>query len=74
MLLVTIQRETANEGLFAGANGAALLASACELAFYTVKCSVLNAEELRREGGLEQLATSLYRYVRACVYLSIYPC
>ena len=30
-----------------------LLAAASELAYYTVQCSALNAEELRREKGLE---------------------
>jgi DnaJ family protein C protein 13 len=72
MLLVTIQRETANEGLFSATNGAALLASACELAFFTVKCSVLNAEELRREGGLDQLATSLLRFVMAFFFCFLF--
>ena len=32
---------------------APLLAAASELAYYTVQCSALNAEELRRERGLE---------------------
>ncbi len=67
MLLVTIQRETTNEALFSASGSAALLASACELAFHTVKCSVLNAEELRREGGIDQLAAALDRSVaRVC--------
>lgn len=30
-----------------------LLAAASELAYHTVQCSALNAEELRRERGLE---------------------
>ena len=32
---------------------APLLAAASELAFHTVNCSALNAEELRRENGIQ---------------------
>ena len=45
--------ETDDEKLFS--KSAPLLAAAAECAFYTVKCSALNAEELRRENGLEVL-------------------
>ena len=47
------QMETDDEKLFS--KSAPLLAAAAECAFYTVKCSALNAEELRRENGLEVL-------------------
>lgn len=40
-----------------------MLKSACELAYYTVKCSPLNATELRREAGLERLTEALERCV-----------
>ncbi len=76
MLLVTIQRETDSEQLFAGADGPALLAGACELGYRTVKCSALNAEELRREDGLEILAKSLVRYVWGllCFCVRLFGC
>ena len=45
------QRETDDENLFS--SSVAMLANACELAYHTVACSVLNAEEMRREGGIE---------------------
>lgn len=50
-LIKTIQIETADEQLFS--KNAPLLTAACELAYHTVHCSALNAEELRRENGLE---------------------
>lgn len=50
-LIKTIQIETADEQLFS--KNAPLLTAACELAYHTVQCSALNAEELRRENGLE---------------------
>lgn len=43
--------ETKDEQLFS--KSAPLLCAAIELAYYTVHCSALNAEELRRENGLE---------------------
>lgn len=43
--------ETADDQLFS--KKVPLLASASELAYHTVHCSALNAEELRRENGLE---------------------
>lgn len=46
MLIKTIQMETADEKLFS--KSAPLLAAASECAYFTVKCSALNAEELRR--------------------------
>ena len=53
MLIKTIQMETDDEKLFS--KSAPLLAAASECAYYTVKCSALNAEEMRRENGLEIL-------------------
>ena len=61
MLIKTIQMETADEKLFS--KSAPLLAAASECAYYTVKCSALNAEELRRENGLE----ILYQAFERCV-------
>jgi DnaJ family protein C protein 13 len=46
MLVKTIRMETDDEKLFS--KSAPLLAAASECAFYTVKCSALNAEELTR--------------------------
>lgn len=43
--------ETSDDTLFS--KTAPLLAAGCELAYHTVSCSSLNAEELRREGGLQ---------------------
>lgn len=53
MLIKTIEMETADDKLFS--KSAPLLAAAAECAYYTVKCSSLNAEEMRRENGLEIL-------------------
>lgn len=58
-LIKTIKIETADDQLFS--KTAPLLTAACELAYHTVHCSALNAEELRREGGLE--VNSSYNYV-----------
>ncbi len=46
MLIKTIRMETADEKLFS--KSAPLLAAASECAYHTVRCSALNAEELRR--------------------------
>lgn len=43
--------ETSDDLLFS--KESPLLPAAAELAFHTVNCSALNAEELRRENGLE---------------------
>ena len=51
MLIKTIQMETKDATLFA--KETPLLPAACELAYHTVNCSALNAEELRRESGIE---------------------
>lgn len=51
MLIKTIKMETEDELLFSKTSP--LLPAAAELAFHTVNCSALNAEELRRENGIE---------------------
>lgn len=61
MLVKTLRLETQDEGLFSKQHP--LLPHACETAYHTVKCSALNAEELRREGGLEILRDALSRCV-----------
>ncbi|XP_068620055.1 dnaJ homolog subfamily C member 13 [Battus philenor] len=59
-LLSTARLEVEAEQLF-GDRDAALLPAACQLAHATVRCSALNAEELRREGGLQVLEAALSR-------------
>ncbi|XP_015790480.1 dnaJ homolog subfamily C member 13-like [Tetranychus urticae] len=61
MLVKTLRMETEDEQLFSKPHP--LLPHACETAFHTVKCSALNAEELRREGGLEILKEAFSRCV-----------
>ncbi|CAG2170123.1 unnamed protein product, partial [Oppiella nova] len=61
MLIKTLQLETYDEQLFS--KPYPLLPNACETAFYTVNCSALNAEELRRNGGLEILRDAFTRCV-----------
>jgi len=61
MLIKTIKMETSDESLFSKTDG--LLPNACELVYYTIKCSSLNAEELRREGGLEAVNEAFGRCV-----------
>lgn len=51
MLIKTITMETEDSQLFSKASP--LLPAAVELAFHTVNCSALNAEELRRDNGIE---------------------
>ena len=51
MLIKTITMETGDNQLFSKTSP--LLPAAAELAFHTVNCSALNAEELRRESGIE---------------------
>lgn len=60
-LLRTARLEAAAEQLFAARDAAPLLPAACELAHATVRCSALNAEELRREGGLQVPILLTYR-------------
>uniref|UniRef100_A0A4W4F3A4 J domain-containing protein n=1 Tax=Electrophorus electricus TaxID=8005 RepID=A0A4W4F3A4_ELEEL len=61
MLIKTITMETGDEQLFSKTSP--LLPAASELAFHTVNCSALNAEELRRENGTEVLLEALSRCV-----------
>ena len=61
MLIRTITMETSDDLLFS--KESPLLPAAVELAFQTVNCSALNAEELRRENGIEVTCSDL------CVYL-----
>lgn len=59
MLIETIRNEVEDERLFSKPDP--LLAYACETAYHTLRCSAKNAEELRREDGLEVLQQSLSR-------------
>ena len=61
MLIKTIELETEDSGLFS--KSALLLAAAAECCYQTVRCSALNAEELRREHGMEALETAFERCV-----------
>lgn len=61
MLIKTIQMESEDSSLFS--KSAPLLAAAAECAYHTVRCSALNAEELRREHGMEALETAFERCV-----------
>lgn len=68
-LIKTIKIETADEQLFS--KNAPLLTAACELAYHTVQCSALNAEELRRENGLE---VNYYNFNFNCTLLDKLHC
>jgi len=57
MLIKTITMETRDDALFS--KSAPLLSAATELCYHTVNCSALNAEELRRERGIEVRSRSL---------------
>ncbi|KAF6099113.1 DnaJ heat shock protein family (Hsp40) member C13 [Phyllostomus discolor] len=61
MLIRTITMETSDDLLFS--KESPLLPAAVELAFHTVNCSALNAEELRRENGIEVLQEAFSRCV-----------
>lgn len=50
-LIKTIRLETQDDSLFS--KTVHLLAASAELCYYTLACSALNAEQLRRENGLE---------------------
>ncbi|XP_046397209.1 dnaJ homolog subfamily C member 13 [Ischnura elegans] len=60
-LIKTIRIETSDERLFC--KEAPLLAAATELAYHTLQCSAINAEELRRERGLDALLDAFSRCV-----------
>uniref|UniRef100_A0A8C7CTR3 DnaJ heat shock protein family (Hsp40) member C13 n=1 Tax=Oncorhynchus kisutch TaxID=8019 RepID=A0A8C7CTR3_ONCKI len=66
MLIKTITMETGDEQLFSKTSP--LLPAAIELAFHTVNCSALNAEELRRESGIEVELTTLLAIQRSGSY------
>ena len=51
MSIKTVKMETEDDQLFSKTSP--LLPAAVELAFHTVNCSALNAEELRRDNGIE---------------------
>lgn len=61
MLLQTLQLEHNDQYLFSKTNP--LLGHACKVVYYSIKCSALNAEELRREQGLQ----ILYEILNRCV-------
>lgn len=60
-LIKTIWLETKDEQLFS--KTVPLLSAASELCYHTVHCSALNAEELRREEGIEALLEAYSRCV-----------
>ncbi|KAG8226296.1 hypothetical protein J437_LFUL002735 [Ladona fulva] len=60
-LIKTIRIETTDERLFC--KEIPLLAAATELAYHTLQCSAINAEELRRERGLDALLEAFSRCV-----------
>lgn len=65
MLIRTITMETSDDLLFS--KESPLLPAAAELAFHTVNCSALNAEELRRENGIEVIRNDLCADLQACL-------
>lgn len=76
MLIKTITMETEDDQLFSKTSP--LLPAAVELAFHTVNCSALNAEELRRDSGMEvktysQILKSLPVYMKH-IRPSIHEC
>lgn len=60
-LIKTIRLETKDDELFS--KDTQLLTAASELCYHTVHCSALNAEELRREEGIEALLEAYDRCV-----------
>lgn len=60
-LIKTIRLETQDDQLFS--KEVPLLTAASELCYHTVHCSALNAEELRREQGIEALLEAYTRCV-----------
>ena len=61
MLITTIDLETNDDQLFS--KSAPLLSAASELAYHTMDCSALNAEELRRENGIQTLHNAFARCI-----------
>lgn len=71
MLIKTITMETEDDQLFSKTSP--LLPAAVELAFHTVNCSALNAEELRRDNGIEvHTQSQILAYYP--VYMKHYTC
>lgn len=60
-LIKTIRLETTDDQLFS--KEVPILSAASELCYHTVHCSALNAEELRREEGIESLLDAYSRCV-----------
>ncbi|CAK5087804.1 unnamed protein product [Meloidogyne enterolobii] len=63
-LIKTIDLESADDALFSnqkGGESGQLLISAVELCYWTLKSSPLNAEQLRRDGGLEVYLNKIFR-------------
>lgn len=60
MLVTTMKQEIENENLYADLENE-LLSPSVELAYHTVCCSSLNAEELNREDGIKTLREALKR-------------
>ncbi|KZS16300.1 DnaJ subfamily C member 13 [Daphnia magna] len=60
-LLQTVRLETEDSQLFSKTTS--LLGAGVALAYQTVRCSALNAEELRREGGLESFLEAISRCI-----------
>ena len=79
MLIKTVSTETTDEQLFS--KKVHLINVAAELCFQTVRCSALNAEELRRENGFEVLHAAFQRcgsmlnqYSKSDDELSVHVC
>jgi len=70
MLIKTIKMETQDDTLFSKA--APLLTAAAELCYHTVNCSALNAEELRREMGIE-VGSAIYGRFLICKVTTYEP-
>jgi DnaJ family protein C protein 13 len=68
MLLKTIKTETSDEQLFSKKYD--LLSCSTHLVYQTIRCSALNAEELRRENGINLLNESFNRCVAVLGKLS----
>ena len=61
ILMRTINMETKDEQLFSKKEQ--LLSHSVELVYQTIRCSALNAEELRREHGFESLNEAFSRCI-----------
>ena len=63
MLIKTIRFETNDQQLFSKKPEEQLLNICAELVYQTIRCSALNAEELRRENGIEILNEAFNRCI-----------